>query len=70
MCAWASIACSGSNGSFNPYDAAVPGMNWAIPCAPAGETAFGLKFDSARIWAASRAADTFQRAAERMIGSR
>ena len=36
-------------------------MNWAIPCAPAGETAFGLKFDSAISWAASSAAETFQR---------
>ena len=45
--AWASIACSASNGSRRPIAAAVPGMNCAIPCAPARLTANGLKFDSA-----------------------
>ena len=48
----------------------MPGMNWAIPWAPAGETANGLKFDSAISWAASRPAETFQRAAARRIGAR
>ena len=33
-------------------------MNWAIPWAPAGETAAGLKLDSAISCAASSAADT------------
>ena len=36
-----------SNGSSSPSERAVPGMNCAIPCAPAGETAYGLKPDSA-----------------------
>ena len=48
----------------------MPGMNWAIPRAPAGETAYGLKFDSAISCAASRPAETFQRAAARTIGAR
>ena len=48
----------------------MPGMNWAIPLAPAGETANGLKFDSAMSCAASSAAETFQRRAARAIGSR
>ena len=30
-----------------PVASAVPGMNWAMPSAPAGERANGLKFDSA-----------------------
>ena len=30
------IACSGSNGSAKRRSAAVSGMNWAMPCAPAG----------------------------------
>src|SRR5919199_405330 len=38
-------------------------MNWAIPAAPAGETARGLKPDSASSWAASSAPETLQRAA-------
>jgi hypothetical protein len=41
-----------------------------MPWAPAGETAPGSKLDSARSWAASRAAETFQRAAERASGTR
>jgi hypothetical protein len=45
-------------------------MNWAIPWAPAGETANGLKFDSAISWAASRPAETFQRSAARAIAAR
>ena len=45
-------------------------MNWAIPCAPAGETANGLKFDSAISCAASRAAGTFQRDEARISGPR
>ena len=45
-------------------------MNWAMPWAPAGEIANGLKFDSAMSWAASSPAETFQRAAERRIGAR
>src|SRR5215211_2136407 len=44
-------------------------MNWAIPWAPAGETANGLKFDSTINWAASRPAETSQRSAERSIAS-
>jgi hypothetical protein len=45
-------------------------MNCAIPSAPAGETARGSNPDSAISCAASSAPETFQRAAERMIGSR
>ena len=45
-------------------------MNWAIPRAPAGETALGLKPDSAISCAASSPGETFQREAERRIGSR
>jgi hypothetical protein len=45
-------------------------MNWAIPWAPAEDTARGLNRDSAISWAASSPGETFQRAAERMIGSR
>ena len=45
-------------------------MNWAIPWAPAGETAPASKPDSAISCAASRAPETFQRAAARMIGAR
>ncbi len=52
----------GRTGSAGPYEAAVPGMNCAIPWAPAGETAFGLKPDSAISCAASTAPETFQRA--------
>ncbi len=37
----AGIADAGSNGSISPRSLAVPGMNWATPCAPAGLTAFG-----------------------------
>src|SRR5919106_3904936 len=44
-------------------------MNWAIPRAPAGDTARGLKPDSAISCAASSAAETFQRAAECSSGS-
>src|SRR3954470_23749589 len=39
-------------------------MNWAMPCAPAGETAYGSKPDSAERCAASSEAETSQRAAE------
>src|SRR5262245_4180912 len=45
-------------------------MNWAIPSAPAGEIALGSNRDSAISCAASKAPETFQRAAERMIGPR
>ena len=45
-------------------------MNWAIPRAPAAETANGLKFGSAISWAASDPAETFQRSAERSMGIR
>ena len=38
-------------------------MNCAIPCAPAGDRAKGLKFDSAMSCAASSPAETFQRCA-------
>lgn len=48
----------------------MPGMNWAIPSAPADETARGLNPDSAISCAASSPGDTFQRAAERSSGSR
>ena len=47
MCACASMARSASKGSARPYIRAVPGMNCAMPWAPAGERAKGLKFDSA-----------------------
>jgi hypothetical protein len=40
-------------------------MNCAMPCAPAGLVANGLKLLSAYSWAASSAADTFQRIAAR-----
>ncbi len=69
-CAWASIDASGSKRSLRPYAAAVAGMNCAIPAAPAGETANGLKFDSAISCAASSAAETFQRCAAAAIASR
>jgi hypothetical protein len=49
---------------------AVPGMNCAMPRAPAGDTAKGLKPLSAYSCAASSAADTFQRLAARAIESR
>ena len=68
--AWASIATSGSNGSARPYEAAVAGMNCAMPLAPAGETASGLKLDSARSCAARTLAGTFQRDEARAIGAR
>ena len=45
-------------------------MNWAMPWAPAGDRAKGLKLDSAISCAASRFAETFQRAAARRIGAR
>jgi hypothetical protein len=48
----------------------VAGMNWAIPWAPAGETASGSKFDSAASCAARSPAETLQRAAARSIGAR
>ena len=38
-------------------------MNCAMPCAPAGDRANGLKFDSAMSCAASSPAETFQRCA-------
>jgi hypothetical protein len=40
---------AGSNGSDNPRQRAVPGINWAMPCAPARLTAFGSKLLSWRI---------------------
>ena len=45
----AGIALAGSNGSARPRSAAVPGMNWATPCAPAGLTAPGRKALSRQI---------------------
>jgi hypothetical protein len=45
-------------------------MNCAIPWAPAAETAFGLKFDSAISCAASNAAETSCRAAAASSGAR
>src|SRR5215218_6547478 len=45
---------------------AVPGMNCAIPCAPAELTANGLKPLSAKICAASSVAETLQRCAARL----
>jgi hypothetical protein len=63
--ACASIACAASNGSSSPIAAAVPGMNWAIPWAPAELTANGLKPDSAYSCAASNVAETFHRCAAR-----
>ena len=36
-----------SKGYVRPSACAVPGMNCAMPWAPAGELAKGLKFDSA-----------------------
>jgi hypothetical protein len=67
--ACASIARSASKGFLNPYARAVPGMNWAMPCAPAGERANGLKFDSAYSCAASRSIGTLCRRAALAIGS-
>jgi hypothetical protein len=64
-CAWASMAWAASNGSSSPMAAAVPGMNCAMPCAPALLTAKGLNPDSAYNCAARRVADTFQRCAAR-----
>ncbi len=59
---WAMIASAGSNGLAVPLPSAstahvgqVPGMNWAMPCAPTAETARGLKPDSWASWAASSA---------------
>ena len=37
------IADFGSNGSSSPRSSAVPGMNWAMPCAPFGLTACGIE---------------------------
>jgi len=45
-------------------------MNWAIPSAPAGLRAVGSKPDSTWICAASSAAPTLQRCAERDSGAR
>jgi hypothetical protein len=42
-------------------------MNWAIPCAPAGERANGLKFRLGVELAEIRAAETFHRCAARAI---
>ena len=47
----------------------MPGMNWAMPCAPAPLVANGLKPDSAYSCAASRFIGTFQRSAALAIGS-
>jgi hypothetical protein len=43
------IASSGSNGLDRPRSAAVPGMNCAMPRAPAGLMALGLKLLSRQI---------------------
>jgi hypothetical protein len=67
MWACASIARSASKGLASPYASAVDGMNCAIPCAPAGERANGLKPLSAYSCAASSAPDTLQRCAAREI---
>src|SRR4051812_13181255 len=45
-------------------------MNWAMPRAPAGETARGLNPDSAISWAASSPGETFHRDAECSSGAR
>jgi hypothetical protein len=62
-CAWASVACSASNGSSSPTARAVPGMNCAMPWAPAGDRANGLKPLSTY----SSAPETLQRCAAREI---
>ncbi len=54
----AGIASAGFHTSPCPWDAHVPGMNWAIPIAPTGDRARGLKPDSWCNWAASRAGVT------------
>ena len=41
------MAAGASNGLESPSARAVPGMNWAMPCAPAPLVANGLKPDSA-----------------------
>src|SRR4051794_22940321 len=66
----ASIAATGSKGFLKPYEAAVEGMNWAMPCAPAGEPALGSKPDSAISWAPRSAAETLQCAAAWRIVAR
>ena len=66
-CACASMARVASNGSSRPYARAVPGMNCAMPCAPAGERANGLKRDSWYSWAASSVPATLHRCAAREI---
>ena len=67
--ACASIACSASNGFVNPIARAVPGMNCAMPSAPAGDRANGLKLDSLYSCAASSVPAKYQpliaRAAQR-----
>ena len=61
--ACASIDRSASNGSARPIARAVPGMNWAMPSAPAGERANGLNPDSLYSCAASSVPATLQRRA-------
>src|SRR3954447_25449275 len=63
MWARALMAASAATGFVGRGPAAVPGMNCAIPCAPAPETANGLKFDSAYSCEESSAAEKFQRCA-------
>src|SRR5260370_2609357 len=67
----AGIASAGSNGdalpspfSSRPQWVQVPGRNWAMPCAPAGETAAGLKPDSCCSWAASRLSVSWEQPAD------
>src|SRR5215470_649488 len=48
----------GSYAFCTPRPLAVPGISWVRPIAPAPETAFGLKFDSARTSALSSAGST------------
>ena len=47
-----------------------PGMNCAMPSAPARDRAAGSNPDSRRSWAASSAADTLQRLAARRSAAR
>ena len=59
------MADVGSSG-FTPEPFAVAGMNCMSPCAPAGETAEALKFDSCEATAASSEASTPWRAPARV----
>jgi len=59
------MASAGSNGEAVPlpsmslpHEGHVPGMNWAMPCAPTGEVALGFQPDSASSCAAIAAGVT------------